>query len=58
MISKEHPLKKTATEVRRSKARLEAYTSINPQEAAIKNVKPIIDKLQAIYLMIPNEFRK
>jgi DNA-directed RNA polymerase subunit L len=58
MIPKEHPLKKTATEIRRSKMRLETYINLNPQEAAIKNVKPIVDQLSHVYSLIPKEFRK
>jgi hypothetical protein len=58
MIPKEHPLKKTATEIRRSKQRLENYQQLNPQEAAIKGVKPIVDQLSHVYALIPKEFRK
>ena len=58
MISKEHPLQKTATDIRRSKLRLEAYQDINPQEAAIKGVKKIIDELSRVYAIIPKEYRK
>jgi DNA-directed RNA polymerase subunit L len=58
MIPKEHPLRKTATEIRRSKMRLEAYQQLNPQEAAIKGVMPIVDQLAKVYALIPKEFRK
>jgi hypothetical protein len=58
MIPKEHALKKTATEIRRSKQRLETYQSLNPQEAAIKGIKPIIDKLSEVYSIIPKEYRR
>lgn len=58
MIPKEHPLRKTATEIRRSKQRLETYQSLNPQEAAIKGIKLIVDQLSEVYRLIPKEFRK
>jgi DNA-directed RNA polymerase subunit L len=56
MILKEHPIKYTATEVRRAITRLETYESLNPQEAAIKGVKQIVDKLREVYMVIPKEY--
>lgn len=58
MILKEHPLKYTATEVRRSIQRLETYAEINTKEAEGNRTHDIIQSLKVVYGMFPKEFRK
>lgn len=58
MILKEHPLRYTATEIRRSIQRLETYAEINPNEAASHKTETIIDLLKNVYRQFPKEYQK
>lgn len=58
MILKEHPVKYTATEIRRAISRLETYAELNTKEAEELAVKGIIFALKETYALIPKDYRK
>jgi hypothetical protein len=58
MILKEHPLRYTATQVRRSIERLETYREMNPVDANNNGTLTIINELKMVYSLFSEEFRK
>jgi hypothetical protein len=58
MILKEHPVKYTATEIRRAISRLETYAELNVKESEDIGTLSIIAKLKETYAMIPKSYRK
>jgi hypothetical protein len=58
MILKEHPVKYTATEIRRAISRLETYLELSSNEAISLHVPDIIAQLKETYILIPKTYRK
>lgn len=58
MILKDHPIRYTAIQVRRSIDRLETFKEMNPADAGKYGTQNLIDHLKNLYQLFPRELRK